>query len=68
MHTQPPPSAACDLHLHTWYSDGRASSAYVLAQAQNLGLTTIALTDHDNMRGARTTPPFAGLPELHPGC
>jgi hypothetical protein len=47
------------LHLHTWYSDGRASPADVLAHAHALGLTTIALTDHDNARGAREAAPLA---------
>ena len=59
MQTHPPTSATCDLHLHTWYSDGRASPADVLAQAHALGLTTIALTDHDNARGAREATPLA---------
>ncbi len=48
-----------DLHLHTHYSDGRASPAEVLEQAVKLGLTTIALTDHDNARGSREAQPLA---------
>lgn len=48
-----------DLHLHTHYSDGRASPAEVLEQAVKLGLSTIAITDHDNARGAREARPLA---------
>lgn len=60
MQTHPPArTVTCDLHLHTWYSDGRASPADVLAQARALGLTTIALTDHDNARGTREAVPLA---------
>ncbi|MGO8946327.1 MAG: PHP domain-containing protein [Ktedonobacterales bacterium] len=59
MRAHPPTHTTCDLHLHTWYSDGRASPADVLAQAHALGLMTIALTDHDNARGAREAAPLA---------
>lgn len=43
------PNSTCDLHLHTYYSDGRGSPADVLHYAAGLGLKTIALTDHDNL-------------------
>jgi predicted metal-dependent phosphoesterase TrpH len=42
-----------DLHLHTIYSyDGTASLAAVLNRAKQLGLDVIAITDHDEIRGA----------------
>ncbi len=43
-----------DLHLHSTASDGRLSPADLVARAASLGLTHIALTDHDTV---------AGLPE-----
>jgi predicted metal-dependent phosphoesterase TrpH len=43
-----------DLHLHSTASDGRLSPAELVARAAALGLTYIALTDHDTV---------AGLPE-----
>ncbi len=46
------PNSTCDLHLHTYYSDGYASPAELLRYAANLGLRTIAITDHDNVNGA----------------
>ena len=47
------PISTVDLHLHTFYSDGRFSPEEVLRHAANVGLKTIALTDHDNANGAR---------------
>ena len=42
-----------DLHLHTIYSyDGTASLAAVLARAKAAGLDLIAITDHDEIKGA----------------
>ncbi len=42
-----------DLHLHTIYSyDGTASLAAVLSRAKQIGLDVIAVTDHDEIRGA----------------
>jgi predicted metal-dependent phosphoesterase TrpH len=42
-----------DLHLHTFYSyDGTASLPAVLNRAKQLGLDVIAITDHDEIRGA----------------
>ncbi len=45
------PNTTCDLHLHTYYSDGRASPGQVLHHAASLGLKTVAITDHDNLNG-----------------
>ena len=44
-----------DLHLHTRYSDGTYTPAELAGRAQELGLTAIALTDHDTMEGCAET-------------
>lgn len=42
-----------DLHIHTIYSyDGTASVPAVLTRAKRMGLDVIAITDHDEIRGA----------------
>jgi hypothetical protein len=42
-----------DLHLHTIYSyDGTAPLSAVLTRAKQLGLDVIAITDHDEIKGA----------------
>jgi hypothetical protein len=42
-----------DLHLHTIFSyDGTASVQAVLGRAKAIGLDVIAITDHDEIRGA----------------
>jgi predicted metal-dependent phosphoesterase TrpH len=42
-----------DLHMHTIYSyDGTASVPAVLERAKQVGLDVIAITDHDEIRGA----------------
>ena len=42
-----------DIHLHTIYSyDGTASLSAVLNRAKQIGLDVIAITDHDEIRGA----------------
>jgi len=43
--------AKVDLHLHSSVSDGVLSPAGVVDKAARLGLTAIALTDHDNVDG-----------------
>lgn len=48
-----------DLHLHTHFSDGKLSPQEVLQIAHKRGITTIAITDHDNTRGARQAIPMA---------
>jgi predicted metal-dependent phosphoesterase TrpH len=50
---------SCDLHMHTFYSDGRAAPEEVLRHAASIGLKTIAITDHDNTNGAREALPLA---------
>ena len=48
-------SQYCDLHTHSHYSDGTFSPAEILAEAEQLGLSSVALTDHNTV---------AGLPEF----
>ncbi len=55
---------AVDLHLHSTASDGGDSPADVVRKAAIAGLTTIALTDHDNLDGipeARETAAEVGI-------
>jgi len=40
-----------DLHLHTRYSDGTYTPAELVAAARSVGLSEIALTDHDTLDG-----------------
>ncbi|MDP2931235.1 MAG: PHP domain-containing protein [Chloroflexota bacterium] len=40
-----------DLHLHTTASDGKLSPAQLVSKAAALGLTLIAITDHDTVDG-----------------
>ncbi len=42
-----------DLHIHTWFSDGKFSPEQILERAGELGLRAIAFTDHDNANAAR---------------
>jgi predicted metal-dependent phosphoesterase TrpH len=38
-----------DLHMHTTHSDGSLTTVELLQRVQQVGLTTIAITDHDNV-------------------
>lgn len=40
-----------DLHTHSHYSDGTLSPAALIDHAKSVGLTAIALTDHDTVAG-----------------
>ncbi len=40
-----------DMHVHTTASDGTASPSQVVAMAAGLGLSAIAITDHDTVSG-----------------
>jgi predicted metal-dependent phosphoesterase TrpH len=52
-------TALCDLHTHTYYSDGLPSPQALVRKAASLGLNTLAITDHDNTRGSREAMPLA---------
>jgi len=43
--------AKVDLHIHSTASDGRLSPAEIVHKSVELGLTVIALTDHDTVDG-----------------
>ncbi len=58
-----------DLHTHSTESDGTFTPEELMEQAKKAGLTAIALTDHDTIRGIKKAEPTAkklGL-ELVPG-
>lgn len=40
-----------DMHLHTWYSDGRMSPEEAVRYAKKKGLNKISITDHDGVFG-----------------
>ena len=50
----------CDLHLHSTFSDGSVSPEGLLRHAGQIGLSVVAITDHDNANGARAALPLAG--------
>ena len=45
------PGACVDLHAHSTASDGSLPPAQVITHAQQIGLSAIALTDHDTVEG-----------------
>jgi predicted metal-dependent phosphoesterase TrpH len=40
-----------DLHIHSTFSDGSVAPEDIVVQCKRLGISAIALTDHDNMAG-----------------
>lgn len=55
-----------DLHMHTIYSyDGTATVPAVLERARQVGLDVIAITDHDEIRGALQAEQLASKFNLH---
>jgi predicted metal-dependent phosphoesterase TrpH len=41
-----------DLHFHSTFSDGTETPSQLAARGARLGIRALALTDHDNLRGA----------------
>lgn len=41
----------CDMHAHSCYSDGTDSPTQLMKKAEAIGLSAIALTDHDTVAG-----------------
>ena len=41
----------CDLHTHSYYSDGTDTPKELIEQAESLGLYAVALCDHNTVRG-----------------
>jgi predicted metal-dependent phosphoesterase TrpH len=48
-----------DLHSHTDQSDGTFTPEELVAEAKRIGLTALAITDHDTFRGYDMALPFA---------
>jgi predicted metal-dependent phosphoesterase TrpH len=48
-----------DLHSHTDQSDGTFSAAELVAEAKRVGLSALAITDHDTIKGYEKAVPFA---------
>ena len=44
-------SKYCDLHTHSNYSDGTCSPEEIILEAEKLGLSAVALTDHNTVAG-----------------
>ena len=43
----------CDLHIHSYYSDGTLSPAELVRRADSMGLGACSITDHDSIEGQR---------------
>ena len=43
----------CDLHTHSYYSDGTKSPAELVRLAEEAGLSAVALTDHNTTKGLK---------------
>ncbi len=56
-----------DLHVHTWYSDSRASVREVIEAAKNRELDGIAITDHETIAGAVEAMKIKGKLIIIPG-
>lgn len=44
----------CDLHVHSCFSDGTDTPAQLIRQAEHLGLSALALCDHNTLAGLPT--------------
>lgn len=42
---------SCDLHTHSTFSDGTYTPSAIIRAAEEIGLSAVALTDHNNMGG-----------------
>ncbi len=54
-----------DLHVHTNYSDGTMTPEEVVAEAIRLGVSTIAITDHDTVDGVIAAKRYGHGKNLH---
>lgn len=54
-----------DLHCHSHFSDGQLSPAELLALAKQVGITHLALTDHDTLNGLPAAAEAARQQQLH---
>lgn len=64
----------CDLHTHSTFSDGTFSPAEIIAEAERLGLSCVALTDHNTVAGlpafmeAAKNSPVEAVPGVEISC
>jgi predicted metal-dependent phosphoesterase TrpH len=45
------PPGRCDLHIHSYYSDGTSAPADLVEKASAIGLAAVSVTDHDTLEG-----------------
>jgi predicted metal-dependent phosphoesterase TrpH len=57
-----------DLHSHTDESDGTFTPAELVAEAKRVGLSALAITDHDTLRGYQMAVPLAAEAKLELVC
>jgi predicted metal-dependent phosphoesterase TrpH len=57
-----------DLHSHTDESDGTFTPAELVAEAKRVGLSALAITDHDTIRGYELAVPIAAAAKLELIC
>jgi len=43
----------CDLHIHSYYSDGTFSPGEILERASEKNLTAVSITDHDEVKAVK---------------
>ncbi len=43
--------SSCDLHIHSYYSDGAMSPASIVRAAADAGLSAVSISDHDTAAG-----------------
>lgn len=55
--------AVFDMHFHTRYTDGRDSVAFIAGRARALGIG-IAITDHNDIRGALEMGEYRDVPSI----
>lgn len=55
----PAPAGGADLHVHTTHSDGVCSPCEVVIAAAGVGLSAVAITDHDTVSAAAVARPEA---------
>ncbi|CAN5703793.1 PHP domain-containing protein [soil metagenome] len=57
--SRPRPSRGADLHVHTTHSDGACSPGEVVRAAAEVGLSALAITDHDTLSALAVARPEA---------
>ena len=53
-----------DLHLHTFYSDGKLSPEELILKAKLNGIDTLSITDHDSVEGVEEAIHYGKLNDL----